>query len=204
MKNKYYLIGGILSTIFYLAADLVGKFITSDYSFIVNAVSELTQNGANDMFLVRSLLFFSALSAILFWSGFLNMFKKNKFLRTGGTLLVIIGLLTVLTGTVLPMDPVGTPSTTTGIFHLILTGISAIVVLFLVPIIGIQLNKEMVWGSFKYYSLITVGIMLVFGGLSPIIIMKNIPMMGLFERINIYSYLLWVSVLSWRLMKSTN
>lgn len=197
--KRYWFLSGMLAGFLYLLVDVIGGLRAEDYSFVERAVSELTQAGAEGVLGLKVTLFLFTVLGMVFWYTFSSKFRSNKKLRLAGKLLFVTGLMTALTGTVLPMDPIGAKATTAGILHLVLTGISAVIVLPLVPVIGIQLSKEIRWSLFKYYSFITVGVMIIFGGLTPVVIMKNITLMGLFERLNVYAYLLWVSVLSFKL-----
>ncbi|GAG80998.1 unnamed protein product, partial [marine sediment metagenome] len=62
--------------------------------------------------------------------------------------------------------------------------------------IGIGLYKQNKWKLFLIYSIVTVLIMGTFGGLTSIVIINNIEMLGLFERITIYGYQSWILILS--------
>jgi len=112
-----------------------------------------------------------------------------------------LGIFSALTGTIFPMDSINGNTTFAGTMHLILTVLNAILIFPTILMIGIGLYREKQWKSFRLYSIITVFIILIFGGLSAVVIMNNIELMGLVERITIYAYLLWVFVLAFKFIK---
>lgn len=112
-----------------------------------------------------------------------------------------MGIFTSLTGTIFPQDPMCGESTFPGTMHLILVGIDAILIFPALLMIGIGLYRENQWKSFRLYSIITVLIIFIFGGLSALVIMNNIELLGLVQRITIYAYLLWVFVLAFKFIK---
>jgi hypothetical protein len=62
-------------------------------------------------------------------------------------------------------------------------------------------------GIFRYYSIVTMTLFIVFGILAGALQPQYIanlptPMMGIWERINIYGYMLWIVIFSIKLLKS--
>jgi len=57
--------------------------------------------------------------------------------------------------------------------------------------IGFTMFKVVGWEWFRLYTLLTFGIMLIGAVLSPVIIAKNIPIVGLVERISVFAYNQW-------------
>ncbi|MCW3975193.1 MAG: DUF998 domain-containing protein [Candidatus Bathyarchaeota archaeon] len=203
MDKKLLFYGGIFGPLVFLLVDIIGGIITPDYNYIINAVSELTQAGSENTYLLGSLFLISAIMTIAFGIGMLLNYKdrRSKLLFTASILIITTGIFSGLTGTIFPMDPFNSEMTFAGIMHIILTGISAVFVMLLILMIGIGFHREKQWKSFRLYSIITVIIMVVFGGLTPALIMNSIPLLGFFERIVIYAYLLWFFVLAFKLLK---
>jgi len=193
--KKALLYGGILAPFFYLLNDIVGGIITPNYNYIINTVSDLTKAGSTYA-LGSILLFISAIFGILFGLGIMINYKKSKLISFGGLMLLIIGIFNIFTGTIFPQDPIGTESTFPGVMHLVLVGISLIFTFLILPFIGIGLYKKKQWKGFRNYSFISVIIMFIFGILSVIITAKEIEVMGLFERIAVYTFQIWSVVLA--------
>lgn len=203
MDKRLLLFGGILGPIAYLLNDIIGGIVTPDYSYIQNTVSDLTKAGTQDTYLLGSiLLLISALMGIAFGIGIIAhyQYKHSKLVFLGGLFLIIIGVSTSLTGTIFPQDPIGGELTFPGTMHLVLVGISAILVFPTLLMIGIGLYRAKQWKSFRLYTFISVVIMLIFGGLSIIVIMNEIALMGLVERISVYVFQIWSVVLAFKLI----
>ena len=203
MDKKLLFFGGILGPITYLLNDIIGGIVTPDDSYIQNTVSDLTKAGTQDTYLLGSiLLLISALMGIAFGIGIVSnyQYKHSKLVFLGGLFLIIIGISTSLTGTIFPQDPIGGEFTFPGTMHLILVGISAILLFPTLLMIGIGLYRKKQWKSFRLYTFISVIIMFIFGGLSIIVIMNEIALIGLVERISVYTFQMWSVVLASKLI----
>lgn len=203
MDRKFMYYGGILSPIFFVLVDIIGGMITPDYSRIINAVSELTQAGSENIYLLSSLFFISAVIGIGFGIGIVTEFSysRSKLIFSGGILIIINGIFSGLTGTIFPMDPFNVDITFAGTMHIILTALNALMIMMLIPMMGIGFYRERQWVSFRLYSIITLVIIVIFGSSTPVLMMNDIGLLGLFERIVIYSYLLWFFVLAFKLIR---
>jgi hypothetical membrane protein len=201
MDRKLLYYSGMGAGIAYLLGDIIGGIVTPGYSFISNAVSELSQSGAVNRPIMIPFLFAHAVMLILF--GYTIMchhpYKRSKLVFLGGILVLIIGVCHSLSGTIFPQDPVGDPATFAGTMHLILVGITVILIFFLLPMGGQGLYKLKNWKTFRTFSFICLPIMIVFGALTPV--MMDMGMMGVAERIVGYTFYLWVFVLACLLIK---
>ena len=178
MKNKL-LYGGILAPLLYLLHDIIGNILTPNYNLIINTISDLTKSGSTYL-LGSIILFISALLGITFGIGLII----NKY-KLPGILLTIISTFNLFTATIFPQDPIGTSFTFPGIMHLVLVGISAILIFPTLIIMGLKIKK------LKRFTFTCVIIMFISGILSGLFIAKNIPLLGLIERISIYAYQTW-------------
>lgn len=98
--------GGIIGPIVFLLNDIIGTIITPGYSQIINAVSELTQAGAENVVLLSTLFFIAASGLVIFAVGVITNYKfgTNKLIFLGGVFIIFLGILSALTGTIFPMD----------------------------------------------------------------------------------------------------
>jgi hypothetical protein len=201
MDKKFLYFTGMTTGIAYLLGDIIGGIITKDYSFVGNAVSELSQSGAVNRPIMIPFLFVHALMLIIFGYAIMvyHPFKKSKLIFLGGLIISIIGLSHSLSGTIFPQDPVADPATFAGTMHLIFVGITVILIFFLLPMMGQGFLNIKNWKNFRTFSLICLPIMIVFGGLTPIMI--EIGLMGLTERFVGYTFYLWVFILAYLLIK---
>ena len=203
MDKKLLYYAGIFSVISYLLADIIGGIITPNYSYTANAISELSQAGAENRILISSFFLFSAIMGILFAIGIISHhpYKQSKLICIGGILLIIMGIFSALIGTIFPMDPIDGATTFAGTMHLVLVASSAVLIFPALLMIGIGFYKEKNWKSFRLYTFISVLIIFISGGLSAVVIANGIELMGIVERVTIYTYLLWIFVLAYKLIR---
>lgn len=203
MDKKLLYYAGMISVISYLLADIIGGIITPNYSIIENAVSELSQSGAENRILISSFLFIHGIMGILFGIGIIlhYQYKQFKLIFIGGFILIIVGINSALTGTIFPMDPIGGELTFPGTMHLILVGIDAVLIFPALLMFGIGLYRYKNWESFRLYTFISVLIMFISGGLSAFVIADGIELMGVTERINVYTLFLWIFILAYKLIR---
>ncbi len=194
---------GFGAGILYLVGDLVGGFITPNYNYIKNAVSELIQSGAEYRVLLSSFLFLHALMIILFSIGLLteHPYKQSKLIFIGGILLLAVGISHALSSSIFPQDPVGAESTFPGVMHLILVGITVVSIFVLMPLIGVGVYQLYGWKHFVIFTFLCLAVIIISGVSSPIVISKGIEVMGLTERITGYSFYIWMFVLAYLLIK---
>lgn len=194
---------GIGAGLFYLLGDLVGGFITPNYNYIRNAVSELIQSGAENRVFLSSFLFVHALMIVLFSFGLLaqHPFRQSKLIFIGGILLLAVGISHLFSSSIFPMDPVGAKATFPGAMHLVLVGITVISIFILMPLLGIGLSRLYEWRSFLVFTFVCFVIILLSGISSPIVIGKGIQLMGLMERLTGYTFYIWMFVLAILLIK---
>ncbi|MFW9942902.1 MAG: DUF998 domain-containing protein [Candidatus Thorarchaeota archaeon] len=200
-KNLYY--GGIFGPIIFLINDLIGSIITHGFNPIRNAVSELTQRGSENAILLSSLFLIAGVMLVVFAIGIIVHYKfaDSKLLFLGGIFIIFLGIFSALSGTIFPMDPFDTDATFPGTMHIVLTGFNIVLIILAIPMIGIGLYREKKWKSFRLYSIVTVLIMATCGGLTSVLMMNDIELLGLFERITIYAYQLWIAILAVLLIK---
>ena len=194
---------GFGAGIIFLLGDLVGGFITPNYSYIKNAVSELIQSGAENRVFLSSFLFLHALMIILFSIGILaqHPYKQSKSIFIGGILLLAVGICHTLSSSIFPQDPVGAESTFPGVMHLILVGITILSIFIILPLLGLGFYRLYGWNKFVIFTFLCLAVIIIAGVSTPIVINKGIGVMGITERITGYTFYVWMSVLAYLLIK---
>ncbi len=197
LKRSLYL-GGIFGPVVFLLNDIIGTLITPGYNQIINAVSELTQAGAENAVLLSFLFLVAATGLVLFGFGliFQYTFYTHRLIFLGGLFIILLGIFSALTGTIFPMDPFGEPATFAGEMHKYITLVNILLIVLAIPMIGIGIYKEKQSKPFVFYSVLTVILMISGGILTGIMMADGIEMLGLFERMTIYAYQLWVFILA--------
>ena len=117
----------------------------------------------------------------------------NEKTKLGALFLVITGLASILMWG-FPMDSRGYPLTDQGKIHIILAATESLSTVIATLLFGVGLRKtEHVLSKI---SLVTGLLLLITGPLAAIATAQNSPYMGLFERITIGVFLLWILVIS--------
>ncbi len=198
---------GVLYGLTYVVANdvIAGLFIYDGYDPIDQAISELSAKGASSRPFLAAMLPIWTLFLVGFGVGVRRTAGANRALRITGSLLVAQGIFGVL-WLWFPMSaredimPGVTTSNDTG--HLILGGLSVVFFLAEIGFGAAALGKR-----FRIYSVATVAVALVFGGLTSaqatnVANAEPTPLMGLYERVNIGSWLLWMAVLAVILLRN--
>jgi Protein of unknown function (DUF998) len=167
------------------------------YSLVTQTVSELSAIGAP----TRPLWFwlgilYTVLTAIFGW-GVLQSADRNRPLKIVGVLMIISGVIGLIW---LPMHQrkviAAGGGTFTDTWHIIMSMITLLLMLLIMGLGAVAFGKR-----FRLYSIGSIILFIVFGiltGLEAPDISTNhaTPMIGVWERINIGIYMLWVTVLA--------
>jgi hypothetical membrane protein len=191
---------GILSSLLYIATDVLGGLAYPGYSFSSQAVSELGAIGAPSKPLVDTLFLGYDLLALFFGLGVFQAGAwRNRALRLAGAMLIAYGAVgtavAVFGGpTLFAMHPRG-GAVSDDALHILLT---AVLVLFLLLSMGF--GAFALGTRFRWYSLATMATSLVAGAFTtpyPARMEAGLPTpgFGVIERIDIYASLLWIAVL---------
>jgi len=199
------LIGGIVSSLLYVAMNIFVAAQWADYSSASQTVSELSAIGAPTRSLwVLPAAFYTVLVTAFGW-GVWNAAGRNRHLRIAGGLIVVYGAL----GLAWPFAPMhlrdvlaaggGTLSDT---LHIALGGVTVIVMLLAMSFGAAAFGKR-----FRLYSIASLAVLAVFGALTFLDAPRvgaNLPTpwIGVWERINIGVFLLWVIVLATVLLRT--
>jgi len=196
---------GILSSAIYVIADISAGLVWSDYNYTNQTVSELFAIGAPSRTVVVPFFILYALLIYLFGFGIWLSHRTNRSLRIASILIIgkeVLGLFGTLFA---PIHLRGMQGTISDTLHGIITAVGVLLFMFPAMIFGAAAFGK----KFRIYSIITMITFLVFGtltGLQGQALAENLPtpFMGIWERINIYGYMLWIIVLSIVLLRNKN
>jgi hypothetical protein len=204
MEQKALLLCGVLSSLLYVGADILGAMVWEDYSYTSQTISELSAIGAPTRPLVAPAFFAYGVLVIPFGVGVWRSAGQKRALGVVGGLLVGFGAI-CLTGPFTPMHQREVLATGGGTLTDTLHKFGAMMdVLFILLIIGFGANA---FGKrFRLYSIGTMLVLVVFGalaGLDAPRIEANLPTpwTGVTERISVYSSMLWFAVLAIALLR---
>lgn len=203
-RQKGLLLCGILSSLLYFAINIVVPTQYPGYSITSQAPSELSATGAPTRMLWTVLAAPYTLLMIAFAWGIRRSDPQNRPLRIAGGLMLAYGAL----GFLWPFAPMhqrevlaaggGTFSDT---MHLVLGAATEIIYLLALGFAAKALEIK-----FRVFSIVTLVIVLIFGILTfmeapGIAANQPTPLIGVWERINIGVFLIWVVVLATVLLK---
>jgi hypothetical protein len=198
---------GIIASLLYAAINVIVPAQWPAYSTVAQTISELSAIGAptRTLWIVLSTPY--TILSVAFALGVRHSAGKNRRLRIAGTLLLVYGGL----GIFWPFAPMhlrdtlaAGGSTFADTMHLALGAATELIYLAALAFAAAAMGK-----GFRVYSIITCALLLFFGVLT-FLEAPNIsrglptPHIGVWERINIGLFLLWIIVLSVRLIKDAD
>ena len=201
-SKRILLICGILSSLLYVTATILGAIRWDGYSSTYQTVSELIAINAPSAPLVVPLFLVYSILMFAFGLGVWRSSGQKRVLRIAACFIVgkeVLGLVVTLFA---PMHMRGQETTLTDTMHALLTGMGVFLCMF--PAIG--LSATAFGKQFRLYSICTMLIFIVFGIVSflsapQLAANQPTPMLGIWERVNIFGYLLWIVVLAITLLE---
>ena len=199
MRRKILLGCGILSSLVYVAANVLGARRWVNYSSASQTVSELSAIGAPSRPVVIPLLTTHGALVIPFGVGVWQSAGRRRALRVTGAMLVGLGA-SDLSAPFFPMHRreglARGEGSRTDTMHIVLTGVNSLLILLAIGFGSTAFGKR-----FRLYSVATILVLVVTGGLTATQASRleaNLPTpwAGLMERISIGGYLLWQVVLA--------
>jgi CubicO group peptidase (beta-lactamase class C family) len=193
---------GILSSLLYVATDVLGGMRYPGYSFTSQAISELMAIGAPSEAFVDPLFITYGVLALAFGVGvFLEGAGRSRALRTAGALLSGYAVVGFAGPTVFEMHQRGAGGADGDAPHIVLTGALVLLTLLAMSFGAFALGKR-----FRIFSFATLLTLIVLGALTApygarLAAGQPTPGFGIVERILIYSSLLWVAVLAIALLR---
>jgi hypothetical membrane protein len=200
--KKFYPLFGIIGPIVYIFAVFIGGTIRHDYSALYNSISELSMTNAPNMILMDILFGIYNIFIVIFGFGaYLDSNINDRKFNVASIMLVIIGILGLMV-LIFTQDPRGALATLNGTLHIILSGITAALTIISIIIVGMSFRKYSNMKLFSWYSYVTSILIFLSGGAGAASFANNSPIGGLFERITIFLFMIWVIILSYLILKN--
>jgi hypothetical protein len=207
MVRKVLLGCGIVSSVLYVVTDVLGTLRYEGYSYADQEFSELTTQGAPTRPLMVALngIPYTLLVAA-FAVGVWTSAAPKRAGRITGALLLGYAALGMAGGVLFPMNTrEALAAGERGLRNAMHPPLTAVMSLFIVLAMGF--GATLLGKRFRYYSYVTIAILIVFGVLTSLqagqmVANQPTPWMGVEERINIYTTMLWVAVLAIGLLRA--
>jgi hypothetical protein len=195
--KKALLICGILSSLWYLAINIFVPLMYDGYSTASLTVSELSAIGAPTRILWVLLALPYLLLLMFFGWSVLKSSKGNRSLKVTGSLIIAYSIFNFYWPPMHQREVLATGGETlTDTLHIIWAMITLLFMMLMMGFGAAALGRR-----FRLYTIATWVVFIAFGiltWLESIGINKNLPTpyIGIWERINIGAFMLWVIVLS--------
>jgi hypothetical protein len=202
MFRKILIYCGIAAPVLYVITAIVGAALRTDYSHIVNAISELISNGAPNKAILDVVFNIYNILLLAFAVGAFSALKNSPHIcRVAMGLLIGIQILSFSWG-FFPMDPLGAEATFAGTMHNVLGGIVALATIIMPLLMGLGMRRMDGFQGYAKYSFISSAIIFVSGLTGVILAGQGVHLFGLFERITIGTYEVWIFVTALTLLKT--
>ena len=196
------LVCGVLSSLLYVAFDVLASRRYDGYSMADQNYSELLATGApTRSFMLLASVAYNLLMAA-FAAGVWRSASPKRTAHVTGALMVGYAVLSMITPLFFQMDMRGAEATPRGSLHGPLTAVMSLFIL-----LSMGFGAFLQGRGFRLYSFATMVSLIVFGGLTSMQVPRlaagqPTPWMGLTERINIYATMIWFGALAVALLRS--
>ena len=203
LLTKLFLVCGMLSSILYVAMNIFVPMQWEGYSTVSQTISELSAIDAPTRSLWVPLGIVYALLTTAFGWGVRISTIKNRPLRIAGALLFINGVISLFWPPMHQREVLAAGGgTMTDTMHIVFSFVTVLLFMLTIGFGAAAFGKV-----FRLYSIATLVILVVFGILTgmqapEMEANRPTPLMGVWERINIGVYMLWVIVLAIILLRA--
>ena len=202
MRRRFLLYCGVTASLLYIATNIFIPFLYEGYDWTTQTVSELSAVDAptRPLWVVLGTLY-TLLIAAFGW-GVLKSAGQRRPLRMVGVLLIINGLVGLAWSPMHQREVLAAGGGTfTDTWHIVMS-----VITVLLMFLAIGLGSAAFGKGFRIYSITTILVFIVFGVLTfseAPNIDKNLatPFIGLWERINIAAFMVWLIVFAMILLR---
>jgi hypothetical protein len=204
LLNKLLFVCGILSSLLYVLANVFVPMQYPGYSVASQTVSELSALDTPTRQLWVQLLSVYSLLVVSFGWGLWRSSAKDERLRTAGILIALYAVVGVFWPPMHPREVLAAGGgTLTDTLHIVFTIVTVPLMLLVIGFAAASFGKV-----FRIYSILAVATIIAFGvltGLDSPRMEANLPTpwMGVWERISIGAYMMWVVVLAIILLRTT-
>lgn len=203
MTTKVLLGCGVVAALAYLGTDITAAAGYAGYSYVNQAVSELTAIGSPVRDFAVSLFTVHGVLQLAFGIGIWLAAGQRHNLRLVGAMMMAIGVLDLF-AYFAPMHVRGSEVTFSDTMHIVLTVATVALILGAIGFGAVALGPR-----FRLFSFATLAVVILFGTAagaqgSRVAAGLPTPWFGLLERANIYGYMLWMAVLAVTLLRGDN
>lgn len=183
---------GIGAVAIYVGATVLGGMLDPAYSQVSRTVSELTAAGAPDRVLLAILYVGYNVLVAAFGYAIHRVAPQEPRLRVGMYLLMAGSVAGIGLVTVLPTDLAGRPITPVGAAHIVVAGVAALLTVATTFVMAAGFRRVAALRPLVRGSFVAGGAIVLAGPLSALAVASGSPYAGVFERVTIGLFLLWI------------
>lgn len=196
---------GVAAAALYVTIVQVGAELTPGYSHIAQPVSSLYQSGAAlGLPIAMAFVVYNVLVAG-FGLGVARFAaadtRRPRLGIAAGAAIVLVGVAGAIDD-VFPQDPMGAAVTTVGTLHIAFAGIASLLTVVAMGLAAAWLLARAELRPLAFYSVASLVLILAFGPITAVATASGSPIMGLLERVTIFTFTLWMAVASVSLWRS--
>lgn len=197
--NKYLMPLGMVGVLFYLAHTIIGRILWTDYNPITTDISSLTADGTPNAHLLKIFTFIYGICMLLFVIALIkkSFSQYHSLLKTGYIILMIMQLTSMFGYSLFPLSGDKTEMNFQNMMHIIVTVFvvfTTIASSFLISFGYLKQEKMKVLGKF---TLVMSILITIFGALNPISMSLQLNILGLTERLVVYTIQILMFILSY-------
>ena len=183
----------------YIGTVILGGLLRPGYSHLFEAISELVADGAPNRSLLSSFfLVYNTLLSIFGIGLFLKVRDQSRGRISGSVgslaLTLLVGMAGILMELVFPQDPGGLPTTFAGTMHIVMASVASLGTMIALLMLGLWFRNMAELKGYSTYSLVSVAVIFVSGGLTAAAMANSYPLFGLLERITIGTFIVWLFI----------
>lgn len=194
---------GLAAVGVYVFATVLGGILDPSYSHLRHPVSELTSSHAPDRWLLGGFYIAYNLILVVFAVGLFLTGRRSATLKVAFVFLIGTAVGGVLLVGPFPQDTMGQPGTTAGAMHIALAAVVSPLTVATTFLLGFASRRDGLWRGTSRFSLLMGLVILATGALAGITAVKDGVYLGLFQRVTIGAFLVWVlGLAAWALVKT--
>ena len=198
---------GVAAAALYVAIVEIGAELTPGYSHVAQPVSSLYQTGASLALPIALAFVAYNILVALFGAGVAVLARDlgGRRARVGiaaGVAIVLVGLAGAIDD-VFAQDPIGAAITMTGTLHIAFAAGASLLTVAAMALSAAWLLVRRELRPLAFYSVASVVLILAFGPITAAATASGSPIMGLLERVTIFTFTLWMAVTSVVLVRAT-
>lgn len=195
----YFMPLGMIGAILYLSHTILGNILWKEYNPFTTDISSLTADGAPHADFLRIIVFLYSICMIFFVIALINKSFRlyHSLLKTGFIILLIMQLTSMIGYSLFPLSGDKTEMNFQNTMHIVVTVIvvfTTIASAFLIAFGYLKQEKMKLLGKITFLIAVLIT---VFGALNPISIGLNLNILGLTERLVIYTIQIFMCILSY-------